>query len=334
MTIVAKALLFDIGDVVMKSNWDQLDEFGEITGRTIVGRGPLDPDNDPAWQRYMAGTLSAADYWEGMAVAAGFADRWSMWREMCARLGASQFGQDALDLIAEARAAGVLVGALSNDLVAIGGRAWVDTRPELAGFDAFVDATELGVRKPAREPYLAAIEQFALPAREIVFLDDTPVCVEGARAVGMIGVHVDPIDRSVAFARARQLVGLREPSAAERLVCAAQDAYQARDLDAACALLHPDVIVHWNGEQVAVGVAEARRFHVERLGFGAPLRDGYQLRKTLRSSSDDTVCVEWESSHCRADGSMASSRGGEFWLLRHGRVIEWHAYSHHIGGAS
>jgi len=326
VTIVAKALLFDIGDVVMRSNWDMLNDLAAITGRTIVGRGPLDPDNDPAWQRYMAGTLSAADYWEGMAVAAGFADRWSMWREMCVRLGASQFDQDALDLIADARAAGVLVGVLSNDLVAIAGRAWVDACPELAGFDAFVDATELGVRKPAPEPYLAAVEQFGLPAEEIVFLDDTPVCVEGARAVGMIGVHVDPIDRSVAFARARQVVGLSEPSEAERLVRAAQDAYQARDLDAACALLHPDVIVHWNGEQVAIGLDAARRFLIDRLGFDAPARDAYELRKTLRSASGDTVCVEWESNHRRADGSIVSSRRAEFWLLRYGRLIEWHAY--------
>jgi FMN phosphatase YigB (HAD superfamily)/ketosteroid isomerase-like protein len=331
---VAKALLFDIGDVVMRSNWDLLDDLEAITGRTIVGRGPLDPDNDPAWQRYLAGTISATDYWERIAVAAGFADRWTMWREMCLTLGGSQFGQDALDLIADARAAGVLVGALSNDLVAIGGRAWVDTRPELAGFDAFVDATELGVRKPAPAPYLAAIEQFGLPANEIVFLDDTPICVEGARAVGMIGLHVDPIDRSIAFARARELVGLGEPSAAERLVRAAQDAYQSRDLDAACALLHPDVIVHWNGELVAIGLAEARRFHIDQLGFGAGTRDGYELRKTLRSSSGDSVCVEWQSSHRRADGSLAVSRGGEFWVLRYGRVIEWHAYSQQIGSAS
>src|SRR5438067_636275 len=43
---------------------------------------------------------------------------------------------------------------------------------------------------------------------EIVFLDDTPECVDGARAVGMAAVLVDPLDRRSAFAEARRLLGM------------------------------------------------------------------------------------------------------------------------------
>ena len=277
----AKALLFDIGDVVMRSNWAMLDLLERDTGRSIPGRGPLDPAGDPQWAAYLDGTLAWNDYWEHKATAGGYPGRYEMWRDMCARLGDSQFDPDALALVDQARAAGVPVGVLSNDLVAIGGAAWVDSRPELAGYDAFVDATVLGERKPAPAAYLAAIEQFGLAAEDIVFLDDTVACIEGARAVGMIGVHVDPTDKRPAFDRARQLVGLVSPSAAQSMVAAAEAAYAERDLDAAMALFHPDAVVYWNGRTVATGVAEIRQFHRDTLGFDGPLPSHHRLRMTL-----------------------------------------------------
>jgi FMN phosphatase YigB (HAD superfamily) len=41
-----------------------------------------------------------------------------------------------------------------------------------------------------------------------VFLDDTPECVDGARAVGMTAIRVDPLHRTPAFAEARRLLDL------------------------------------------------------------------------------------------------------------------------------
>ncbi len=53
-----EALLLDIGDVITAPVWDQLDEFEQVTGRTITGRGPLDPSDDPAWQPYLDGEIT------------------------------------------------------------------------------------------------------------------------------------------------------------------------------------------------------------------------------------------------------------------------------------
>ena len=322
----AKALLFDIGDVVMRSNWDMLDLLERNTGRTIPGRGPLDPAGDPDWARYLDGALAWNDYWEHKATAGGYPGRYEMWRDMCVRLDEAQFDPDALALIDQARVAGVLVGVLSNDLVAIGGSEWVATRPELAGYDAFVDATVLGERKPAAAPYLAAIEQFGVAADDIVFLDDTVACVEGARAVGMIGVHVDPTDKRPAFGLARQLVGLVPPSAAQAMVDRAEAAYVARDLDAAMPLFHPDAVVYWNGQIVAAGAVEIRRLLRERLGFDGLPRPGDRLRTSLRAAVGDTVCVEWESEHVDPNGGVVRGRAADFWIIRYGRIIEWMAY--------
>jgi len=324
---MASALLFDVGEVMMEPVWVLIERLERITGIHIPGRGPSDPAGDPDWLRYLAGDLSIDGYWDAKAHAGGYRTRVDMFRATSNQLGSDAFATDVLDLITEARAAGIPVGVLSNDLVGFSGREWVDATPELAGFDVFVDSTDVGARKPAAAPYLKAIADFGLPAEDIVFLDDTPACVEGARAVGMVAVHVDPTNRTPALQRARTLVGLVEPTAAEQLVRAAEAAYGACDLAAVQPLFHPDVVIYWNGLRVAAGWDEARQFHLDHLGFSSPPRPEYRLRKTLRAAEGDTVCVEWEASYRHRRGHLAGTRGGEFWTLRYGRVIEWRAYA-------
>ena len=76
------------------------------------------------------------------------------------------------------------------------------------GLDALVDATDVGARKPEAAADLAAAAALEVRPAEVVFLDDTPECVDGARAVGMTAILVDPLDRRTAFTEARRLLGL------------------------------------------------------------------------------------------------------------------------------
>jgi putative hydrolase of the HAD superfamily len=324
---VTKALVFDVGDVMLLSNWEVLDDLERATGRTIVGRGPYDPDGDLDWQAVLRGDLGMYPYWDRKAQAAGYEDGIAMFADFPANLS-NVFAPDALALLAEARAAGVKTGILSNDLVRISGLEWTKTQPPLQGHDTFVDATVLGHRKPAPDGYLKVIAELGLPPQDIVFLDDTPECIEGARAVGMVGVHIDPLDRELGFQRARELLGLVPPSEAQRLVSMAEAAYGSRDLDAIMPILHPQIVIYWNGQKVASGLAEAKQFHLDKLGFGSSaIRRDYRLTKTLRAAQGDTVCVEWESSYRREDDTLVSSKAGEFWTMRYGLLIEWHAYN-------
>jgi hypothetical protein len=224
------------------------------------------------------------------------------------------------------------VGVLTNDGYAINGPEWFQSRPEFADLDAFVDATDIGVRKPAAGAYLGASKALGVAPERVVFLDDTPECVLGARAVGMVGIHVDPQNRSPAFTRARELLGLVPPSRAARLVQAAQEAYAAQDLEAVMGLFHPDCLVSWNGRHVASGHDEVRRFHLDELGFGAEAGPGLALTKTLRAAQGDTISVEWESRSPAGDGQLVVGRGGEFWTLRGDLIVEWHAYHHRVDG--
>jgi putative hydrolase of the HAD superfamily len=324
---VTKALVFDVGDVMLLSNWEVLDDLERATGRTIVGRGPYAPEGDPDWQAVLRGELGMYPYWDRKAQAAGYADGLAMFAEMPLNLP-DLFAPDALALLADARAAGVKTGILSNDLVRISGVEWSQTQPPLQGHDTFVDATVIGHRKPAPDGYLKVIAELGLPPEDIVFLDDTPECIEGARAVGMIGVHIDPLNRELGFQRAREFLGLVPPSEAQRLVTMAESAYGSQDLAAILPLLHPQIVIYWNGQKVASGLAEAKQFHIDKLGFGSTsVRHDYRLKKTLRAAQGDTICVEWESSYRREDGTLVSSKAGEFWTMRYGLLIEWRAYN-------
>ncbi len=324
------ALLLDIGDVIMGAPWRALDDFEAVTGQHVEGRGALDPQNDGLWRDRLAGRLSYYEYWNEIATRAGFDDWRSLYREITQVVPDSLFEPGALALMRDAKAAGRRVGVLSNDAYSINDPAFFEGRPEFAGLDAFVDASDLGVRKPHPDTYLAAARALGVPPEAVVFLDDTPECVEGARAVGMFGIHVDPQANDAAFDRARELLGLVEEPRARRLVRMAEEAYGAQDLDAIMRLFHPDAIVLWNGRKVAAGQDEVRRFHVETLGFGESSRRDYRLTKTIRAAQGDTIAVEWTSSYRTVDGERREGRAGEIWTLRGDLVIEWHAYYHRV----
>lgn len=89
------------------------------------------------------------------------------------------------DAVRCAKVAGVRTGLLSNS--------WGVDRYDRSHFphlfDAIVISGEEGVRKPDRAIYELAIERMALPASEIVFVDDLPGNLRPARELGMQTVH-------------------------------------------------------------------------------------------------------------------------------------------------
>jgi len=99
--------------------------------------------------------------------------------------GAIVAEEEIFEALRIARASGIRTGLLSNS--------WGieryphDQLPEL--FDIVVISGQEGVRKPDEAIYQIAIERLALPAEEIVFVDDLRGNLKPARALGMITVH-------------------------------------------------------------------------------------------------------------------------------------------------
>jgi nuclear transport factor 2 (NTF2) superfamily protein len=159
-----------------------------------------------------------------------------------------------------------------------------------------------------------------------------PYCVDGARDVGMHAVLVDPMDRRTAFDEARRIAGIGDVGHAQRFVDRVADAYRSDDIDRVMSLFDPDISIHWDGQRVALGPDEARRFQTHELDVGTGSRRELRIRKRLRAASGDTIAVEHESTHVDDDGSTVRAASAEFWTLRRGLIIEWRVYQSRPGG--
>jgi putative hydrolase of the HAD superfamily len=207
---MSEALLLDIGFVIIEVTWAAVDAYEEATGTGPSGREPVEREGDARWRTHRAGAITADRYWGEVARSRGFDGMTGLFRALVEVVPDDLFDPGAVTLMRDAREARRRVGVLSEEAYTLLGRDFFARRPEFAELDAFVDATEVGARKPAPEAYLAAADALGVAPQGVVFLDDTPECVDGARRVGMDGILVDPFDRTPAFDRARALLGLPE----------------------------------------------------------------------------------------------------------------------------
>ena len=208
MPTLYEALLLDIGFVIIDVTWAAVDAYEKATRTGPPGREPVEREGDSRWRAHLAGAITADRYWGEVASSRGFDGMTGLFRALAEVVPDELFDPAAVALMRDAREARRRVGVLSNDAYTFIGRDFFAGRSEFAELDAFVDATEVGARKPAPEAYLAAADALAVVPQGVVFLDDTPECVEGAHRVGMHGILVDPFDRAPAFDRARALLGL------------------------------------------------------------------------------------------------------------------------------
>jgi putative hydrolase of the HAD superfamily len=212
----APALVFDFGGPVLLTPF-------ELTGRTeqrlglprgsLPWRGPFDPDSDSEWRDVQRGALGEREYWAKRGAEFGaVVGRPAGTRELIAAMYADTedtlVRASATALMRDARAAGLPVGILTNDLGAFHSQEWVDGLRVLDLVDAIVDGSHVGVLKPDPQVYYMIAEQLQVEPADVVFLDDQPVNLAGASAVGMTAVYVDVTDPDEAFDRARALLRL------------------------------------------------------------------------------------------------------------------------------
>lgn len=212
------ALIFDFGGPVLLTPFE-LRHVGErslgLAPGTFAWTGPFNPAADADWQTFQSGGMNEREYWARRAQE--FADLTgepATMPALCAHLysGAPEelLRPGALALIADAKAAGIPVGALTNDLTSFHDAVWLGRMrgAVLDQFEVLVDGRTEGVYKPDPQAYRLILERMGVSAQEAVFIDDQPVNLRGAESVGMITVHLDPTDPGPGFARARALLGL------------------------------------------------------------------------------------------------------------------------------
>lgn len=115
---------------------------------------------------------------------------------------------EAAALVTDARAAGLRVGALSNEAALLFPPDILATLYVLADLDAFVDLSFADVLKPQPEAYRIAVDALDLAAARVLFVDDQPANVAGARAAGRDALHFDVTHPRASIQRIRDRLSL------------------------------------------------------------------------------------------------------------------------------
>jgi putative hydrolase of the HAD superfamily len=212
-----RGLLLDIGGVVVKAGAIMVARLAESEPELkrlldSVGGG-LATARDELWQQVLRHEIGEQAYWAQRATELGAAvgRRWDT-RALMKRLygGPEQewLNQGTIDLMRDAKAAGLPVGALTNDLGDFHGKGWVSAQRWLDLFDVIVDASDTGVMTPDPRAFAAGVEALGLAPGEIVYLDDMPWNVAGGIAAGLQTVPVSPTEPEIAVGQARRRLGL------------------------------------------------------------------------------------------------------------------------------
>lgn len=211
-----QGLFLDFGSVVMKSFFETHRAFERLAGlkpHSLTWYGPLDPASDPLWQNMLADKISERDYWNIRARECGqyVGENWTV-RDFCHYQ--NQIPRDeilrpeALALVADAKAAGLKIGILTNELELFHGREWMESIPLTHEVDFLYDATQTHILKPDPRAYQLALEGIGLAADQAVFIDDQMRNIRGAQAIGMRAIHLDILQPQAAFDEARRLLAL------------------------------------------------------------------------------------------------------------------------------
>jgi putative hydrolase of the HAD superfamily len=207
MPAVIRAALFDFGGVILSSPFDAFTAFErehELPDGFLRKVNATDPDTN-AWARLERSEVNLEEFAQ-------------LFTDESAALGHRVDGHDVLALLAgEIRpemveavrrcADRLTTGLLTNNFVAADGRG-MQAGPigeVLSLFDAVIESSVVGVRKPDPLFYEIACSTLGIEPSEAVFLDDLGVNLKPARQMGMLTIKVT--DPAVALAELEQVLG-------------------------------------------------------------------------------------------------------------------------------
>ena len=182
-----EALLFDLGGVVMAIDWELA--FARWSADSGV---PLARIRDryhlgESYWRYERGEIGESEFYASLRETIGVElDDERMRAGWCAIFAGEIVETVALLRELEGR---VALYAFSNKNAAHQ-REWARYASALAPFRRIFASHEMKARKPEREPFETIAREIATPPERILFFDDLPENVAGARAAGLAAVQV------------------------------------------------------------------------------------------------------------------------------------------------
>ena len=214
-----KALILDFGGVVTRTLFETHDITERALGLTVgtlTWRGPFDPATDPLWASMQAREISERDYWmiRTREVGALLGEDWADMKTFVQRARGAEaelvLRPEAREAILKAKAAGLKLAILSNELDLFYGVEFRRRFPLIELFDVIIDATYTRILKPDPRAYELVLAELGLDRRNCVFVDDQKKNIEGAVAVDLPHVHFDVTRPAESYAQALEMLGLRK----------------------------------------------------------------------------------------------------------------------------
>ncbi len=185
LVMAIQAVVFDIGGVLEIT--PDLGVSGMWESRLGLGSGELNKRMFDIWRGGSIGTVSERDVHQAVSEILGLDER--QVPEFMADIWREYLGTANTELIGYARRLRprYRTGILSNSFV--GAR---EREQAAYGFEDLVDeiiySHECGMSKPDPGIYALACERLRVEPAQMVFLDDSGLCVEGARQAGIHAV--------------------------------------------------------------------------------------------------------------------------------------------------
>ena len=212
------AVLWDFGGVILSSPFEAFNHYEASAGlpRDFIRSVNATNPHANAWALLERNEISPADFDHAFA-----ADSIALGHEVrgaaVLALLAGEIRPRMVAALDAVRAAGYKTACLTNNIVSHDVESMVtadDRSTAIAGvmtrFDATVESSKVGVRKPEPRFYEIACELLGVHPAECVFLDDLGINLKPAAAMGMATIKV--VDPDVALAELGALLNLSFPA--------------------------------------------------------------------------------------------------------------------------
>ena len=182
-------VLFDLGGVVMDSPLQSIARYEAAHGLPagVINRAIREAGDAGAWSRLERGELTLEGFltpFEADCRACGVTISAA---GLMAAIGGSQPRPVMVEAIRRIRGHGIRVAALTNNWVSETARG---PHPVREHFDAFIESSVVGMRKPDPRIYQLACRELGIEPPRAAFLDDIGANLKPARALGMATIKV------------------------------------------------------------------------------------------------------------------------------------------------
>jgi putative hydrolase of the HAD superfamily len=197
MLLMNKAVLWDFGGVILASPFEAFGRYETAHGIPLgfVRRVNTTNPHTNAWALLERNEVSADEFDDLFAAESAALGHRVPGADVLALL-AGEVRPEMVDMLDRVKAAGYRVACLTNNMIGGDGRnssndaRAVQIAAIMARFDAVVESSKVGVRKPEPRFYEIACELLGVRANECVFLDDLGINLKPAAAMGMTTIKV------------------------------------------------------------------------------------------------------------------------------------------------